>query len=338
MSSNFPISRDVFSYMVSYLPVKDAFNLSSLNKECRAWVCKALFEQIKSFNKIALSQEIKKEIEEITDPTPREVMSLAKRIWFMVAPHIFSEHRRMRTQIARADPMTRPYQNNHIQLSFSYERTRKVRIDWELDLVFKRLPLAEGERPCFKGTVLERASAIRKWMKENSTILDQVTSLDISYLKLTEVPPELMLCKNLESLSLRGNGITCLPENFEFPGLSRLELVGMAITHLPEKLSLLCPKLRQLELTYSPISHLPKKFEFPMLEELLLDCTLITCLPEEFCCPKLKQLWLTASPITHFPKNFHLPALEELGIKNTKIQRLPKDAKFPMLRELTANS
>ncbi|PVD34730.1 hypothetical protein C0Q70_06007 [Pomacea canaliculata] len=107
--------------------------------------------------------------------------------------------------------------------------------------------------------------------------------------KLTEIPPNISLCKRLEKVQLKDSPITTLPEDlFEIPDLMVLELVNLPVKVLPDRTPetswLTKLVLSGLQLTAVP----PSVGNLTELVELNLENNLLTDLPMEF--QKLQRL------------------------------------------------
>lgn len=87
--------------------------------------------------------------------------------------------------------------------------------------------------------------------------LAQLQTLDLSYNQLTALPESLGKLKQLQSLALSGNQLTSLPEWLgELKQLQSLRLIRNQLTSLPESIGKLT-RLVELELFHNPIEALP---------------------------------------------------------------------------------
>ncbi len=122
-------------------------------------------------------------------------------------------------------------------------------------------------------TLSDRAAAIRNWLKSEAAqelLETNVIKLDLSGLKLTSLPPEILQhLKGLIDLDLSGNPeITKLPESFEHSQLMQLNLQGTQVKSLPANLIL--PNLVFLTLNASPAPQIPDSVTVPNLRHLFL--------------------------------------------------------------------
>ena len=177
--------------------------------------------------------------------------------------------------------------------------------------------------------------------RNNPGILN-LTKLVLSLSDLTELPPEINLFENLDSLCLFSNHLTSLPNELNLPHLRKMSLIGNLLTEFPINLNLFphliwldlsanhltkLPSsisncfLRVLHLAGNPLIELPDDFNPPELERLDLSSTLLRKLPYKFNPPKLRWLNLENNQTIEISSNSDLFRIAKVHIRNTIIRR-----------------
>lgn len=189
--------------------------------------------------------------------------------------------------------------------------------------------------------LLAPAEVIRPWMLSNSTILQGITELDLCETRMTCVPTELGLCKELLKLDLSRNLLTCLPENV-FHGMSRLkvlDLSGNQVTSLPQGLFQEVPEMRTLVLSGNRLTSLPQSLfhRLGRLQKLDLCNNRLISLPQNLFqeLTMLQEVDLSYNRLTFLPRRlFHgAAALQTLYLSANHLISLPSDL-FHGLNEL----
>lgn len=142
--------------------------------------------------------------------------------------------------------------------------------------------------------VLERVKEAKEY---NST------SLDLSNLKLTEIPRVILKLPNLKKLTFADNKIREIPDWFsELINLEQLSFANNEIVEIPKSMS----KLKKLEVLY-------------------LDNNKIKSVPEEIVqLKKLKNFWLNMNNSIKLPNNIgNLKSLETLNLEVNKLDTIP---------------
>jgi hypothetical protein len=141
---------------------------------------------------------------------------------------------------------------------------------------------------------------------------DEVTSLKLHNLELTEVPKEIAAFKNLVELDLSGNKITSVAGKFS--GLAKLQILNLnanQLTEIPSDLGSL-KELHILNLSANKISG--GSITNDKLERLYLNNNELTSLPSGITSNKgLKTLYLHCN---------HLTSLDEGLLKLTNLEAL----------------
>jgi internalin A len=131
------------------------------------------------------------------------------------------------------------------------------------------------------------------------------TELDLAYLGLTELPPEIGQLSNLILLMANTNQLTNLPPEIGLLGnLQGLSLQGNQLTTLP-------PEIGQLS----------------ELQWLYLDTNRLATLPSEIGqLTQLQRLWLSDNHLTAFPSElWQLSNLQHLSIGDNELTALPSE-------------
>ena len=164
---------------------------------------------------------------------------------------------------------------------------------------------------------LKTAAEIRSWLNNpnNAGIINGITEIDLSSLKLRVLPPEIARFTKLRILSLYNNQLTTLPDAIgSLTALQKLSLYRNQLITLPDAIGALTG-LKWLWLSENQLKSLPKEIgALIALEELsLISNYELTTLPEEFgALKKLKRLRLESTGFKTIPDAIaDLTGLEE---------------------------
>lgn len=169
-------------------------------------------------------------------------------------------------------------------------------------------------------------SDILEWIKENSSELEKMHSLNLRGLDLTEIPSEIKYLKSLCTLDASLNKITNIPE--EVYNLTKLEILSLEDNRLGE-LSSSIKKLTQLEefiLTGNVLENLPDEIEnLANLRILKLGDNYIEEMPKSLeGLGNLRELFLDNNQFKNVPPSLvELTSLEVLNLKNNHISIFP---------------
>lgn len=151
---------------------------------------------------------------------------------------------------------------------------------------------------------------------------EKIEKLDLSFLQLTELPPEIGKLSHLKYLDLRSNRLTTLPpEIANLTQLTSFYVVKNQLETLPLEIGELC-HLERLHLSYNHLETLPPTFgQLVALNELYLSHNYLTSLPEEIqFLTHLKQLALSFNQLQTLPSTFgHLHHLTWLDLNSNKL-------------------
>lgn len=167
--------------------------------------------------------------------------------------------------------------------------------------------------------------------------LKSLKVLDLSYIKMTQVPNELASIKTLCDLYLGSCGLSTIPEFFaELPSLRYLNLDRNSLTALPSRLP---PNLKWLRLNQNKLTALPDEIgSLTKLERIYLRNNRLATLPLTLkACSEIEDINLANNDLSSFPAVLlELPKLRNLDLSgNLKITKLPDDlSKMTSLRTL----
>ncbi len=164
------------------------------------------------------------------------------------------------------------------------------------------------------------------------------THLDLSYLKLTQFPSELLELTGLTKLYITSNQLTTLPEAIgKLTSLNDLDLSKNQLSTLPEAIGKLT-SLNTLDLTNNQLTTLPEAIgKLTSLTELYLRDNQLTTLPEEIGkLTNLTKLYLRDNRLTTLPEAIgKLNNLTGLKLSYNQLTTLPEAiGKLTSLTEL----
>ena len=234
-----------------------------------------------------------------------------------------------------------------------------------LDARFNRLrTLPEWLRSCRELRVLQigynELVELPEWLGEFS----QLRILGLTHNPLGAFPAALSRLPSLESLRLAAAGLRCVPDDFQPPALTFLDLSRNHLHTLPTGLLEHCRNLRVLLLRENRLRHLDPiianltalrrldlsfnklallrchTYRFASLRVLHLQVNRLRALPCELAdLPALKELLVHDNRLTQISDAFaHLPKLERLDLSNNALTGLPLEiGDSPALRLLIAS-
>lgn len=174
------------------------------------------------------------------------------------------------------------------------------------------------------------AHAFRQLLKQFQPRLDIIQYLDLSNCRLTSVPPEIGMLRNLVILDLNRNKLTCLPHEIgELKKLTKLTLSNNQISEIPSEFGRLT-ELKELYLDSNKLVMLPQGlFSLEGLEILNLNSNQITVLPENLAQLKmLKEFHAANNKISALPQSIRgLHELQQVDMRNNRIEKLPNSFK-----------
>ncbi|MEH2086531.1 COR domain-containing protein [Nostoc sp.] len=151
--------------------------------------------------------------------------------------------------------------------------------------------------------------------------------LDLSNIKLTEIPEAIASLTQLQQLDLRNNQLTELPEAIaSLTQLQELNLRNNQLTELPEAIASLT-QLQELYLFNNQLTELPEAIaSLTQLLQLYLDNNQLTELPEAIASlTQLQVLSLDNNELTQLPEAIaYLTQLLQLYLANNQLTELPE--------------
>ncbi|MEO0760118.1 MAG: COR domain-containing protein, partial [Cyanobacteria bacterium J06648_16] len=167
------------------------------------------------------------------------------------------------------------------------------------------------------------------------------SSLDLSYLSLATLPPEIGQLQNLTRLSLNHNQLTTLaPEIGQLQNLTRLSLDHNQLTTLPPEIGQL-QNLTVLSPDHNQLAALPPEIGWLQnLTQLYLEHNLLTALPPEIGqLQNLIVLYLDRNYLTILPPEIgKLQKLTQLSLDQNQLTTLPSEVvQLQNLTQLSLN-
>ncbi|MDZ8093901.1 MAG: COR domain-containing protein [Nostoc sp. DedQUE05] len=151
--------------------------------------------------------------------------------------------------------------------------------------------------------------------------------LDLSNMRLTEIPEAIASLTRLQELNLSNNQLTQLPKAIaSLTGLQELYLDNNQLTELPEAIASLTG-LQELILSNNQLTQLPEAIaSLTGLQELYLSNNQLTQLPEAIASlTGLQQLNLSHNQLTELPEAIaSLTQLQRLNLSHNQLTELPE--------------
>ncbi|BBM84484.1 leucine-rich repeat domain-containing protein [Candidatus Uabimicrobium amorphum] len=158
--------------------------------------------------------------------------------------------------------------------------------------------------------------------------LTNLTTLDLSYTQLRELPKEIGQLANLSTLSLTDTQLSELPKEIgQLTNLTTLDLSYNKLSELPKEIGQLT-NLITLNLPYNKLSELPKEVgQLTNLITLNLSYNQLSGLPKEIGrLTNLTSLHLSYNKLSGLPKEIgQLTNLTTLSLSSNKLSKLPKE-------------
>ncbi|OJJ17437.1 hypothetical protein BKI52_26560 [marine bacterium AO1-C] len=155
-----------------------------------------------------------------------------------------------------------------------------------------------------------------------------LTSLDLTGLKLTEIPREVFTLKQLKQLIIRQNRLSEIPKEIVYlPNLNYLDISHNQLSYLPFQMKDLA-LLKYFNLSHNYIKELPYEVqELVQLEHLDLSHNQLVTLPAEIeALINLVYLDLSHNALISLPSVVaQLPKLQQLFVYPNRIQNIPAE-------------
>lgn len=172
----------------------------------------------------------------------------------------------------------------------------------------------------------EKTHMLKEWLKENTSLLAQIKSLELNNLGF--FPKEIEHFPNLEVLILNSNGFKDFPEGIlKLKHLKHLDLKNNKIENLPNEIDSLID-LEFIALTNNELKHLPESIaNLNNLKILYVSRNWLTSLPEKIgSLSKLTSLNVSRNRLTSLPQELkNLNQLMDLFINNNLLTTLPEE-------------
>jgi len=154
------------------------------------------------------------------------------------------------------------------------------------------------------------------------------TELDLSWLRLTALPPEIGQLTRLQSLDLGGNQLTALPPEIgQLIKLQTLNLRANQLITLPPEIGQLT-SLQTMNLRANQLTTLPPEIgQLTSLQTLDLSYNRLTALlPEMWRLPRLVKLDISGNSLPELPPELWQKSdWEELGLAGLNLTTLPPE-------------
>lgn len=159
-----------------------------------------------------------------------------------------------------------------------------------------------------------KSRKIRKWLKKNPTLLQKVTSLNLSSSGLKALPAEIGLFTSLDILDISHNQLTSLPSKIgKLKSLSFFNLSDNQLMSFPIEIGKFV-KLRRLDVQNNRLEALP----IEIIEKLTL----------------LRFLNLSANRLTVYPEKLGALGIWKVDLSHNQLRDLPFELKYgPCLRD-----
>lgn len=175
------------------------------------------------------------------------------------------------------------------------------------------------------GCAFSPANRVQQRIAENGLS----TSLDLSDMRLTEIPPEVCTLTHLTNLSLSDNRLTSLPPEISaLTNLTWLDISYNDLTTLPPEIEQLT-NLETLHVRHNALTALPPEIgDLTQLKILNAAENELTALPPAVgALDQLERLILFENHLTALPESvWALPNLEELALEYNQLTALPISA------------
>jgi Leucine-rich repeat (LRR) protein/GTPase SAR1 family protein len=160
---------------------------------------------------------------------------------------------------------------------------------------------------------------------------EEATKLDLSGMRLTELPEAIASLTQLQTLNLSRNQLTELPGAIaSLTQLQTLDLSKNRLTELPASISFLT-QLRSLDLFGNQLTELPSSIaSLTQLQELNLSNNQLTELPEAISAfTQLQKLYLSRNQLAELPETIaSLTQLQELDLSRNQFKKLSQAIGF----------
>lgn len=232
--------------------------------------------------------------------------------------------------IQKEDPKAKfPFITEYLRLSVTIcaALTQKVRQKEDENLVLFFLKLRDSipkeHLPVeLKDTGIS-ADAIRNWMGKNKDVLNQITSLNLSFTDLSILPAEIGLLTQLQKLFLDHNQLTRLPKEIgRLVKLQHLDLDSNKFTVFPKVIGGFT-QLEYLSIAFNQITAIDAEIKYLiLLKQLYLHSNRLSSLPTEMGkLIELQKLAICYNQFTKFPSEIlPLVNLEELDLSYNLIE------------------
>jgi Leucine-rich repeat (LRR) protein len=185
---------------------------------------------------------------------------------------------------------------------------------------------------------LSSAREIRNFLNDpaNATVLNSITSIDLSGLDLHLVPLEICRLTQLQELNLNDNRLTAIPDLSALTQLRVLNLRSNQLTAIPDLSAL--TQLQWLHLDYNQLSSIPDLSALTQLRVLNLGSNQLTAIPDLSALTQLRELSFRNNQLTAIPDLSALTQLFWLHLSNNQLTAIPGLSALTQLTWLTLSN
>lgn len=185
---------------------------------------------------------------------------------------------------------------------------------------------------------LASAADIRIFLNNpaNAPQLNMITRLGLNSLQLHVIPSEICRLTQLQSLSIRDNPLTTIPNLSTLTQLQWLNLDNNQLTTIPDLNALI--QLQNLFLSNNQLTTIPDLSTLTQLRSLDLSNNRLTTIPDLRTLTQLQWLSFTGNQLTTIPDLSTLTQLQGLNLNNNLSTTVPNSSPLAQLHQPTAAS
>lgn len=176
------------------------------------------------------------------------------------------------------------------------ELEQQVKENSSLEELWRALPIANKPQ-------LETIAQVRKWFEQNQSLLDTVTTLDLSSKEITHLPRELFKLYNLKELDLSWNSIDFLSDKVKvWTKIEELDLCDNELTYISDNVFEHLESLKKLNVSANKLFIFPPIGQLKNLRKFSVEGNLLIELPREVGqCTSLEVLKVSGNHLSNLP-------------------------------------
>lgn len=176
---------------------------------------------------------------------------------------------------------------------------------------------------------VETVEQKRQWLKDNQSLLDEVTALELQGSNIVHLPKEIFMFHNLEKLDLCENVLKELPESIKvWRNLEELNLSCNELKCLPFHGIRHLKKLIDVDVSANHLTSLPGSIKYlKRLKKLNVEESDIIEIPQEIGqCTALEVLNVSSNELVELCVEIqNLPALKKFFASDNNLRFLPEE-------------